>query len=367
VRIGVDATPLLGTRTGIGVYLQRLLEQFGSRPIDVIATAFTLRGARRLPAALPAGVARKSRPVPARVLRAAWQRSELPPVEWLCGRVDVFHGTNFVLPPMRRAAGVVSVHDLSFVRYPETVNADSLRYRQLVPRSVRRATVVCTLTEAMADEIVAEYRIDRDRIVVTPPGVDQSWFHAVPLDPAARTRLGLPERYVLAVGTLEPRKNLPLLVAAYHQVRRAEPGTPPLVLVGPPGWGPALQLGALPAGAVITTGFLDDATLRGVVAGATCLVFPSLYEGFGLPPVEALACGVAVVATDLPVTREVLGSAAELVPPADLDSLAQALHDRLADGANTREEAERRRDQARQWTWTRCAEATLAAYRLASR
>jgi hypothetical protein len=155
VRVGIDATPLLGLRTGIGVYTERLLSELAAPDGDdeFVATAFTLRGAGRLGASLPGGVAARSRPVPARLLRALWARTEVPPVEWLCGRVDVFHATNFVLPPTRRAGGVVTVHDLSFLRYPETVTPASLRYRDLVPRSVRRAAVVCALTHAVAAEI----------------------------------------------------------------------------------------------------------------------------------------------------------------------------------------------------------------------
>jgi glycosyltransferase involved in cell wall biosynthesis len=280
--------------------------------------------------------------------------------------VDVFHGTNFVLPPTRRARGVVTVHDLSFLRYPQTVHADSLRYRELVPRSVARAEVVCVLSQAMGEEVGAEYRLDPARIQVTAPGVDESWFAAEPLDADGRARLGLPERYLLAVGTLEPRKNLRHLVTAYQQLRAEAPDTPPLVLAGPSGWGEQLAADGLPAEAVRFTGYLDDADLRAVMAGAACLAYPSLYEGFGIPPVEALACGVPVVATDLAVTREVLGSAATLVPSDDLDALCAALAAALAEGdpgdPGAAERRAARRAQAAKWTWARCAAAARAAY-----
>lgn len=370
MRVGLDATPLLGRPTGVGVYTARLLSELASsqpdgiRNDELVATAFTLRGAGRLAAAVPAGAATRSRPVPARMLRALWGRTSVPPVEWLCGRVDVFHGTNFVLPPTRRARGVVTVHDLSFLRFPDTVSTDSLRYRDLVPRSLRRATVVCALSEAMAAEIADTYRISADAIVVTSPGVDSSWFSAAAPDEDLRSRLGLPRRYLLAVGTLEPRKNLPHLVAAYRQLRLADPDAPALVLAGPPGWGPALELQSLPPGSAITTGYLDTSTLQQVMAGASCLAFPSRYEGFGIPPLEAFACGVPVVATDLPVTREVLGDLATFVPVDDVDALATALAGQAAAG---RAGAGRRREHAATWTWRRCADAARTAYAQAVR
>jgi glycosyltransferase involved in cell wall biosynthesis len=366
VRVGFDATPLLGHRTGIGVYVDRLLNSLLSidEAPSVVATAFTFRGRDALDAALPAGVERRARGIPQRLLSEAWQRGQFP-VEWLCGPVDVFHGTNFVLPPLRRARGVVNVHDLSFLHSAQTVSANSLRYRALVPQSIQRAQVVCTLSQAMADEIVAEYDIPTAQLVVAPPGVDAAWFDARP-DPAVRTRLGLPERYILAVGTLEPRKNLPLLVACYRELRRSDPTTPPLVLAGPPGWGPALELDSLPPGSVFTTGYLSDVDLRAVVAGAAVLCFPSLYEGFGLPPVEALACGVAVIASDLTVTREVLGAAATLVPVGDGDALSEALRGELDQGS-TAEAVATRRAQAAKWTWSYCATQTIAAYTAALR
>jgi glycosyltransferase involved in cell wall biosynthesis len=137
--------------------------------------------------------------------------------------------------------------------------------------------------------------------------------------------------------------------------------------MGPPGWGPALDLGGLPEGAVLMTGYLADEDLRSVVAGARALVYPSLYEGFGLPPLEAFACGVPVIASDLPVTREVVGEDAELsrlVPPGDLDALVDAL-DRQVGGTEPADVAARRRRRAAGFTWAATAERTREAYRRA--
>ncbi len=360
-RVVLDATPLLGPRTGVGRYVEHLIRELARLDsLELVATAFTLRGAGALPAAVPPGVRVRHRPAPARALQAAWGRLELPPVEWLAGRADVVHGTNFVLPPLRRAAGVVTVHDLSYLRFPETVAAASLRYRTLVPRGLRRAAAVLTPSEAVAAEVRAEYGLG-DRVLATPLGVDAGWFDAAPMPAAELAARGLPERYLLFVGNVEPRKGLPALLGALRLLHEDDPGTPPLVLAGPPGWGPALETAALPAGAVVSAGYLDTAELRRLVAGAALLAYPSVYEGFGLPPLEAFAAGVPVVASDLPVVREVTGELAALAPVGDAVALAAAVRATLADPGD----AAARRARARGFTWTACAARTAEAYQLA--
>jgi glycosyltransferase involved in cell wall biosynthesis len=361
-------TPLLGTPTGIGRYVRSLLTELAAVADDEVrGVAFTLRRRDGLAADLPAGVRVAGPPVPARALQAVWARSELPRVTALAGRLDVFHGTNFVLPPTGRAAGVVTVHDLSFLRTPQTVTRASLAYRTLVPRSLARAGAVCVPSAAVAAEVAEAYRVDDDRLVVTPLGVDPLWAQATPPDEEQRRRLGLPADYLVFSGSLEPRKNLPLLLEAQRLLCARHAGWPPLVLMGPPGWGPSLDLGGLPEGAVVMTGYLADDDLRSVVAGARALLYPSLYEGFGLPPLEAFACGVPVVASDLPVTREVVGDDPELsrlVPPGDLDALVDAL-DRQVGGTEDPEVADRRRRRAAGFSWAATAGRTREAYRRA--
>lgn len=359
-RTVLDATPLLGRRTGVGRYVSSLLAALVADQPDgerLGVTAFTWRGAEGLSDLVPPGVDVVHRRAPARVLQALWTRLPTPPVELLAGRCDVFHATNFVLPPMRRASGVVMVHDLSFAVHPDVVTPAVLRYQRLVPRSVARAAVVVCPSEAMAAEVRAHYGLPADRVRATPLGVDPAWSSAVPLDAAGLRALGLPERYLLFVGTREPRKGLPALLAAHVDARAADPDVPPLVLTGPAGWGPALDL---PEG-ILTTGWLKEADLRSVVASATALALVSRYEGFGLPLLEALACGTPVVASDLPVFREVVGGHGALVAPGDRDALAAALV--AASTAAPDEDARQaRREWSAQFTWARCARLTRVAY-----
>src|SRR5215216_207028 len=284
VRVGLDATPLLGPRTGVGRYVAGLAGALatlaGPEPEELALVPFTWRGTGDLPAAAPAGprIRIGRRRAPARLLQAAWSRLPWPPVEWLSGPVAVFHAT--------------------------------------------------TSTAAVATEVADEYGLSPDRLVVTPLGVDDTWRQATPPDPAWLATLGLPERYLLFVGNREPRKNLGTLLAAYRKLLATRP---PLVLVGPPGWGEALDTAGLPPDAVRTPGYLAEPDLARVVAGAAALVNPSWYEGFGLPALEALACGTPVVASDLPAHREVLGDLAQLFTPDDPGALADALTTTLDD------------------------------------
>jgi glycosyltransferase involved in cell wall biosynthesis len=404
MKVALDATPLLGARTGVGRYVQGLADALaglaGPEPEELALVPFSWRGTRDLPSVAPPGprVRYGRRRAPARLLQAAWARTAWPPVEWLAGPVDVFHATNFVAPPTRHAATVVTIHDLTYLRHPELVTDASARYRQLVPRALRRGAIVCAPTAAVAAEVAAEYGLGADRLVVTPLGVDDGWRAAAPPDPAWLATHDLPPRYLVFAGNREPRKNLPTLLTAYRELvkgrgeaapapsRRGrvetgltepggagmttaptpagEPAVPPLVLVGPRGWGETPDTAGIPPDRVRALGYVPDPDLVRLVAGAAALVLPSVYEGFGLPALEALACGTPVVASDLPALREVLGDQAELVPPGDPAALAAALA-RVLDDPGGEPARAARRTRAAGFTWENCAQATLSAYRLA--
>ncbi|OLR90441.1 glycosyltransferase family 4 protein [Actinokineospora bangkokensis] len=352
-RVLVDGTPLLGARTGIGRYTAALTEELAATPgLDVRAVAFTLRGWRKLRATLPHGTRARGIPAPARLLRGLWLRGTFPPVELFAGLTDVVHGTNFVLPPSLRAAGVVTVHDLAFLDHPDDLAPSDADLPTLVRLSVRRARVVLTPSEAVAGQVCARLGVDRAKVVVTPLGVDAAWFTARPPSADLARRVGLPGEYLLFVGAAGPRKAVDWLVQAHA----ADPSLPPLVLVGSGHAGAGER--------VLTTGYLSEVDLRSVVAGAAALVLPSRDEGFGLPVLEAMACDVPVVCTDVPALREVSGGHAELVPFRDVAALGEALRRALESPAAPAVAVERRR-YAAGFTWRACAEATVGAYRAA--
>jgi glycosyltransferase involved in cell wall biosynthesis len=364
VRLALDATPLLGQRSGVGRYVTGLLHGLAEECPELAPrlTLFSIRG--ELPADLPASVRRAPGRFPARLLRPLWSHTTVPPVEILSGRVDVFHGTNFVLPPAALAGGVVTVHDLAFLRFPETVTGDVTHYRALVPRALRRARAVIAVSEAVAEELRAEYSSIAPPVFVAPNGIDSNWSHAQPASAEHLQRLGIPPRYVLFVGNLEPRKGLGLLLAAHREARNSEPSVPPLVLCGPAGWGD--RWGGRPPDPdhVVQAGYLSDEDLRGVVAAAIAVCMPSRYEGFGLPVLEGLAAGRPVLASDIAAHREVAGGLARLLP-FDEDAWAQAILDVL--GPDDPKAAAERRVHAEGFTWASSARVHMDAYEAAVR
>jgi glycosyltransferase involved in cell wall biosynthesis len=371
LRVAVDATPLLGLPTGIGTFCGGALAAMGSRPgLDIRAFAVSWRRRRGIESQLPAGVVAGHRPMPARPLHALWTRSNFPPLEWFIGDVDVVHGTNFVVPPTSHAAEVMSVHDLTPVRHPELCDEASLAYPGLIRRALARGSWVHTDSQYVADEVVDVFGADPARVLVVHPGVPEL-PQLLEAEAAAARRSVLPagtDRYCLAVGTAEPRKDLPGLVHAFGKLATRHPDLS-LVLAGPPGWGEAALSAAVAASPardrVVRTGWVAPRDLAALLAGAAVLAYPSLYEGFGFPPLQAMRTGVPVVATGAGSLPEVLGEGALLVSPGHHDDLAQALDACLTDeGVRARlVGAGARRAEA--FTWERCADGLETLYRAA--
>lgn len=345
MRVGIDAGPLLDPPTGVGRYTEELAAALERAGVEVVRFAFAWGGRAA------EGIARRR--LPARLARALWRRG-LMPVDRLARQPDLVHATNFVLP-LSRAPGVVTVHDLSFTAEGAFPGAAALR--ALVPWSLERAAAVCVPSAAVAGELCSRYRLSEERVVVTPEGVSERFFGATPLADAALARLGIRRPFALAVGTLEPRKNLEVLVRAFELARQRLEGWS-LVLAGPQGWGPQLRR----APGVVLTGYVADETLPGLLAAAEVFCYPSSYEGFGLPPLEAMAAGTPVLAGDYPAAADVLGEAALIVDGRDPEALAEGLV-ALAGDARLRTGLVRAgRARAARYTWERCARATLTAY-----
>jgi glycosyltransferase involved in cell wall biosynthesis len=364
LRVAIDVTPLLGRRTGIGHLVAGMVAALEARAasLELVRYAVTARHRATVGAVHP--------PLPARPAHLLWRHTGVPRVEWFTGRVDVVHGTNYAVPPARRAARVVSVHDLAALEHPEWVAAPSRRFPRLIERAVGEGAWVHCDSEHVAAKVRAWLATDRVRTV--HPGIPGAPAGSSP--PAPRAEPDAPPRIVF-IGTVEPRKDVAGLVRAFG----ALDGIPhadgcELVVIGGEGWGAAADrvrtaIDALPAvlrGQVRFTGYVTDAQRLDLLRSATVLVHPALDEGFGFPPLEAMATGVPVVATRAGSLPEVLGGAALLVEPGDHHALAAAIDRVLSDHQYADHLRAEGLARAGQYSWERMAEEMEHLYREAA-
>ncbi len=302
-------------------------------------------------------------PLPRLGLYESWHRLRRPRVELLTGRATALvHATGGVIPPTRLPL-VVTVHDLAWIHYPQYFTARGLRFFERAHQlTVAEAAMVLCPSEATRRDCLA-HGIEADRLRVVPWGVESP---AVDDDhvAVALARLGLGDRpFVLVVGTVEPRKNLGALVSAMARLDRGARGAD-LVVVGPDGWhGELAALEAQAAGRVRLMGFVDDPTLWALYRGAAVFCYPSLFEGFGMPVLEAMAAGCTVVTSSGTACEEVVGTAGATVAPDDIDGLSSAIGDLLSDPERRAELGRAAQERARSYTWSATAEATVSAYR----
>jgi alpha-1,3-rhamnosyl/mannosyltransferase len=294
-----------------------------------------------------------------------WDRVQFPPVEWLV-QCDVFHATNFIAPPSRKVPIVVTVHDIGFVHHPEDVNPGVRRMARLLPDILRRSSAIITVSHFTCSELVAWLPEVADRITVVHNGSHGRATPPVPAAPAGGDTGGSTPPYALMLGTLEPRKNLPLALDALRILRRRGVDLR-LVLAG--GKSNLIDVPALLRARglgepeVTRTGYVDDARVSALLGGARVLVFPSLYEGFGMPLLEGMEAGVPVVGVRAGATPETVGDAGLLVDPGDAEGFADAM-ERAAFDEDTRARLiPAGRARAANFTWERAARATLELYR----
>jgi glycosyltransferase involved in cell wall biosynthesis len=366
-RVGVVAEQLLRpVPGGIGRYVRALTDHLP-------AVAAADRGAVSwIVGRHPAGRLAAAGLVPAVTARLAWsgrvatrtwvtlRRPRLP--AGVLADLDMVHATSAAVPPTGGRPLVATVHDLAFRHYPDAYPAAGRRYHDRSARIVAaEAARVIAVSQATADDLTELYGVEPERISVVPLGVQPPG----PADEPAAARLladlGVRGPFLLAVGTLEPRKNLPRLLAAFGEVTDQLPDHF-LVVAGPVGWGPALRP-TWDSVRVKLAGPVDDAVLQALYRSADGLAYPSLYEGFGLPVLEAMANGLPVLTSDRSSLPEVAGDAAVLVDPLDRGALAKGLVRLVGDSALRRRLADAGPRRAARFTWPATAAGTWAAYR----
>ena len=355
LRVAVDLTSLLTAQTGVGVLAIETTRRLAARD-DLALTAFavTWRGRGRLSSVVPPKVAVMERPMAARPLRALWKHWDHPRVDAWIGRHDVVWGPNYVVPPTR-AGAIATVHDLTAVHFPELATGDALAYPRLVQRALDRGAWVHTPSSFVRNEVIDHFRVDPDRVVSIPNGVRL----VAPGDVTAGRRLVGSDRYVLALSTVEPRKDLPTLVRAFDLLGDGDRDVR-LVLAGRDGWGAEALDRALDGSRhrerIVRLGWVSDDAREALLRGASVYAYPSIYEGFGFPPLEAMSADVPVVATETGSLPEVAGPGADLVPVGDAEALASSLGRILADDEHRRGLVARGQEVVARHNWDTTAE-----------
>jgi glycosyltransferase involved in cell wall biosynthesis len=285
----------------------------------------------------------------------------------MVANADLFHATEHLLLPLRSIPAVLTVHDLIFRHLPAHHKPLNRWYlNATMPLYCRRADHIIAVSENTRRDLVAAYGVPPERVTVILEAADPRFSpRSVEMVTAVRERYGLPPRYLLFVGTIEPRKNLSRLLAAFEAIH-ADGLSDGLVVVGRPGWLYDSFFAALEASpvrdAVVLPGYVADEDLPAIYTGAQALVFPSLYEGFGLPVLEAMACGTPVVASRASSIPEVGGDAALYFDPTSVGEMAEAMHAMLGDPTTGEEKREQGLARAGQFSWRRVAAETWDVY-----
>ncbi len=352
----MDLRALVPRPTGIGIYTEALLSELIQRQdLELVGLAHApLHESVRL---AELGMRIELQRAPLGVL---WQQLYLPR-RLAQGDIDLFWSPLLSLPHRLSVPAVVTIHDLAVLQHPETM---AWRVRlSLLPfldSTVRQATRIVTESHSVAGEIARQWPDAAGRTDVIWGGVGKAFVPATaPQLAAIRERLDLPERYLFFAGTIEPRKNLDLLLDAWELLRRESADTPPLLVAGADGWGSGAthrRMKRLAEAGLRWLGYLERTDLVAVLQAATVFVLPSIYEGFGLPAAEAMACGVPVMVSDRSSLPEVVGDAGWLFDPEDPVELAAVLREGLASPARLAQARARGLERARLFTWKRSAE-----------
>lgn len=370
MRVGIDISALGRYPSGVGCYtrhlVQHLLPLLTGSEVRCLST-----GMQRVQIDQFQVQHHRHLPIPTRALYQLWRHARWPKVESLLGPIDLYHATNYFLPPTRRARRALTIYDLSFLRVPHLCSPKIVGpFSRLVEQFAREADVILTCSEATKRDIIDLLGVTPEKIFVAY-GAAEAYFSPLPKEAAQAWVLDqhkIQSPYLLFVSTLEPRKNVEGLLRAFKLLEQEIPHT--LVLIGREGWNDRpthsliTELGL--EGRVRHLGYLEEhQDLVHFYAGADAFVFPSHFEGFGLPVLEAMSCGCPVITAANSSLPEVAGEAAIYVDPASAKDIAEGVRAVLEDTEGRQQRVALGLDRSRTFTWDRCARITLEAYQAA--
>ena len=367
MRVSIDIQAAIVQRAGVGRYTKSLVEHLGpltgSDELRLFYFDFKRKG---VPFFVPRAVQRAVRWCPGRMVQKAWKTIHWPPFNWFAGAADVYHFPNFIRPPLTKGKSVVTIHDIAFIRYPQTLEPRNLQYLTAqIKQTGQNSDRIIAVSEFTAREIHELLDVPRERIVAIHEGLPDGFAQpAKPVVDEARRRLRLERPYLLMVGTMEPRKNMAFLVEVFEKLSDFDGD---LVIAGRYGWKyePILKriVHSPRANRIRHLEYVDERFLPALYAGAELFVFPSLYEGFGFPPLEAMACGTPVLSSTGGSLPEVLGDAAEFVPEYHSDAWVGKARKLLSDKARRTELIRRGAELVKKYSWDETAKKTWDVYR----
>jgi glycosyltransferase involved in cell wall biosynthesis len=374
MRIGIDASSILPVKTGIGYYTLNLIKSL-TKIDQENEYVVLLNSYRHSPPDYPflnkPNVRVRRWRIPGPLLIHGWRHLHFPPIGLLVGKVDVFHSPGTYIPPQIRGKRVTTIHDLYFLKHPEQCATLGGKFlAATVPRRIHKMDRIIVDSLSSKADVMALLGVPEEKISVIYLGVDQIGFRPISdtgLLALIREEYCLPPNYILTVATLEPRKNLDGLLFAYKRLKAIVQSPPKLVIVGRTGWQSEKIFDTVREldlhRDVIFTGYVSDAHLPILYNCALLFIYPSLYEGFGLPVLEAMACGLPVIVSDTASLREIAGESAILVDPENYYAIAEKMKDLIVQHSLRERLREKSLAQAKQFSWDLCARKTLNVYK----
>lgn len=368
MKVCIDIQSAITQCAGIGRYTRLLVQNLAleADSDDSLLLFYFDFKRRAVSFQIPRATHKTVRWCPGRLARFAWKSIGWPGFDAFAGKADVYHFPNFVLPPLNRGKSAVTIHDVSFLRFPEFTEDRNLRYlRSRIRDTVARADAIITGSDFSAREIEELFNVAPTRIFYVYHGISEDLAAPNPAETTAVLKaMGIDRPYILSVGTIEPRKNIPFLIEVFEKLTDFD-GC--LVIAGALGWKyePILErMRTSPRSADIRyVNFVNDIQLPALYAGAQAFVFPSLYEGFGFPPLEAMACGAPVISSTKGSLAEVLGAGAALVDAFDSDQWAHEVKKTITDTERRTGLIAEGRRRAAAYTWAETARKTWTIYK----
>ena len=367
MKICIDIQSAVAQRAGVGRYTDQLvrglIEQTTEEDLSLFCFDFKNKGT---PFDSEDVTQKKVRYIPGRAAQLAWKTVKWPPFNYFAGKHDIYHFPNFFLPPLSHGKSVVTIHDMSFMRYPEFAEEKNLQFlTRHVQNTVDRADAIITDSQFSADEICELMQIDSSRVFPIHLGINPRF--CAPSATAQKetlTRLKLDRPYLVTVGTVEPRKNIPFMIKVFEQLKDYDGE---LVIAGMLGWKCEDILDSIKsspaADRIRYISYVEDDDLTALYAGADCFITTSFYEGFGFPPLEAMACGTPVLSSSGGSLAEVLSSGASVVNSFDLDEWTTALSKLLTDSEYNAQLKAEGPLHTKKFTWQHTAEKTMEVYK----